>query len=247
MILWVSIMPSIFDLTDPRAVERAILECDRLGRDQFLRKYGFGKAREYFLIRNGRNYDSKAIVGVALGYQFPTAGALTASDFAGGEQTVWRVLTRLGFIVAKPGKATLPSWSNRPTVDLDDLDRRARKLRAFARIMRAPLVKPHGILSPRRVQTQVEAYARDPSVKAFILERAGGRCELCGVQPFLNRYREPFLEIHHVRRLADGGPDVVENAVALCPTCHREMHYGLRRGQLITNLRRQVPALKAGR
>jgi 5-methylcytosine-specific restriction endonuclease McrA len=240
-------MPSIFDLTDPRAVERALAECDRIGRDQFLRRYGFGKARDYFLTRNGRNYDSKAIVGVALRYQFPTAGALSASDFAGGELTVWRVLTRLGFLVAKPGRATFPIWSKRPTADLDELDKRARKLRASARKKRVPLLKPQGIPSPKRVQTQVEAYARDPSVKAFVLERAGGRCDLCGIQPFLNQYREPFLEIHHVRRLADGGPDVVENAVALCPTCHRELHYGLRRGRLIAKLRRQVPALKVER
>jgi hypothetical protein len=33
----------------------------------------------------------------------------------------------------------------------------------------------------------------------------------------------------------------------LCPTCHRELHYGLRRGQLIAKLRRQVPALKVER
>ena len=26
-------------------------------------------------------------------------------------------------------------------------------------------------------------------------------------------------------RLADGGPDTVENAVALCPNCHRRLHY----------------------
>jgi hypothetical protein len=36
----------------------------------------------------------------------------------------------------------------------------------------------------------------------------------------------PFLETHHLIRLADGGPDTVENAVAVCPNCHRRLHYG---------------------
>jgi 5-methylcytosine-specific restriction enzyme A len=36
----------------------------------------------------------------------------------------------------------------------------------------------------------------------------------------------PFLEVHHLRTLADGGSDRVSNAVALCPNCHRQMHYG---------------------
>jgi 5-methylcytosine-specific restriction protein A len=32
--------------------------------------------------------------------------------------------------------------------------------------------------------------------------------------------------VHHVRTLADGGSDRPENAVALCPTCHRRLHHG---------------------
>lgn len=33
--------------------------------------------------------------------------------------------------------------------------------------------------------------------------------------------------MHHRRRLADGGEDTVANAIALCPSCHRERHYGI--------------------
>ncbi|MEY0334745.1 HNH endonuclease [Providencia rettgeri] len=32
--------------------------------------------------------------------------------------------------------------------------------------------------------------------------------------------------MHHVEWLANGGEDSVENAIALCPNCHREAHYG---------------------
>ena len=47
--------------------------------------YGFGPAREYFLVIGDMHYDSKAIVGVAHGYQFPSEGPLRPEDFSGGE------------------------------------------------------------------------------------------------------------------------------------------------------------------
>lgn len=36
----------------------------------------------------------------------------------------------------------------------------------------------------------------------------------------------PYLEIHHVKTLATGGADTVDNTVAICPNCHRELHHG---------------------
>jgi hypothetical protein len=38
------------DINDRGPILEAIQECDRLGRDQFLRKYGFKDAREFWLI-----------------------------------------------------------------------------------------------------------------------------------------------------------------------------------------------------
>jgi hypothetical protein len=45
------------DLTED-AVNWAIDEFDRLGRSAFLGTYGFGKARDYFLVKKGQAYDS---------------------------------------------------------------------------------------------------------------------------------------------------------------------------------------------
>jgi hypothetical protein len=87
------------DLTDASAVERALNEFDELGRDSFLAKYGFGKARNYFVVRDGRRYDSKAIVGAAHGFQHPDRGTLRNDEFSGGEDSVKRTLERLGFVV----------------------------------------------------------------------------------------------------------------------------------------------------
>ncbi|MFI0504768.1 HNH endonuclease [Streptomyces albogriseolus] len=72
-------------------------EFRRLGRDVFLRTYGFGRARSYELVLDGRRYDSKAIAGVAHGYA--TGDFLSAADFSGGAATVARCLRELGFVV----------------------------------------------------------------------------------------------------------------------------------------------------
>lgn len=93
-------------LQSPAAVQAAIAEFDRVGRAYFLEKYGFGKSREYMLRdpASGKLYDSKAIVGAAYGYAFPDEGALRATDFSGGEATVERLLTDLGFQVVHVGQ-----------------------------------------------------------------------------------------------------------------------------------------------
>jgi hypothetical protein len=87
------------DPISKKAVLAAIAECDRLGRDAFLAKYGFGRARRYFLDHGSREYDSKAIVGVAHGFQYPAKGPLGPHDFSGGDLTVRSKLQQLGFRV----------------------------------------------------------------------------------------------------------------------------------------------------
>lgn len=108
-----------------------------------------------------------------------------------------------------------------PTADLDELDRRVARLRKL------PISRPTGNPTPRRVTTsQGVAYERRADVKAWVLRAAEGHCELCGsAAPFIGDDGEPYLEVHHVEQLAHGGPDTVENAVALCPNCHRRLHH----------------------
>src|SRR5580704_3016698 len=85
------------------SVQKAIAECDRLGRGEFLRRHGFGRARTYFLISDGKQYDSKAILAVAHGYEHPSDGALRYEDnIFGGKDDTAKVLRGLGFHVAGP-------------------------------------------------------------------------------------------------------------------------------------------------
>ena len=97
--IWDHRIMALSDVTDPASINAAMDEFDRLGRDVFLRKYGFGGSRVYFLRRDGKDYDSKAIVGEAHGFQHLQKGPLHAEDFSGGERTVRALLEGLGFSV----------------------------------------------------------------------------------------------------------------------------------------------------
>lgn len=66
---------------------------------------------------------------------------------------------------------------------------------------------------------------RDKDVVVEVHKRSNGVCELCGSHaPFKDQAGKPYLEVHHIVWLSWGGEDSVENAVALCPNCHRKMH-----------------------
>ncbi|MET8986956.1 HNH endonuclease [Nonomuraea wenchangensis] len=91
---------------DREMVLAAIEEYDRLGRDAFLERYGYREARDYFIIYQGRRYDSKAIAGVA--HRGVNGRALRASEFSGGAATVGRVLGRLGFLLGS-GQGASPA------------------------------------------------------------------------------------------------------------------------------------------
>jgi 5-methylcytosine-specific restriction protein A len=82
--------------------------------------------------------------------------------------------------------------------------------------------------TPTSINVQSRVFLRNPDVVAEVLNRASGYCEKCGNKaPFMRASNgNPYLELHHRRRLVDGGEDTVENAFALCPNCHRESHYG---------------------
>jgi 5-methylcytosine-specific restriction enzyme A len=81
---------------------------------------------------------------------------------------------------------------------------------------------------PRKVIVRTTAYVRSPLVVEAVLRRAKGACELCAkAAPFMRRADgSPYLEVHHRVQLANGGEDTVANAVAACPNCHREAHFG---------------------
>ncbi|WP_439674836.1 HNH endonuclease [Embleya sp. MST-111070] len=88
------------------AVLLALAECDRLGNDDFLASYGFRPARKYVLVHGGRDYDSKAVAGVA--HRYCQGRALRADEFSGGRSAAAGWLRRLGFDVRT--RESGPAW-----------------------------------------------------------------------------------------------------------------------------------------
>lgn len=81
---------------------------------------------------------------------------------------------------------------------------------------------------PGLSEVTIIVFDRNPDVVAEVRERARGKCESCSsAAPFIRRSDgTPYLEVHHRLPLSQGGEDTVENAIALCPNCHREVHFG---------------------
>lgn len=81
---------------------------------------------------------------------------------------------------------------------------------------------------PRRVSASTMAFERDPLVVALAKLRAEFRCEVpgCTWPGFLRAGGNAFIEVHHIQPLGDGGADTPENAAAVCPSHHRELHHG---------------------
>lgn len=108
----------------------------------------------------------------------------------------------------------------------DEISQKEPRVRCFVRVNSDR--PPAGNANPQRKELSGRQYiVRDLQVGIYVKAMAAGKCELCQQDaPFHGRDGEPYLEIHHVRTLADGGPDVPSNTVALCPNCHKAVHFG---------------------
>ncbi|WP_153769261.1 HNH endonuclease signature motif containing protein [Labrenzia sp. CE80] len=346
------------ELTSREAVLDAISECDGLGRDAFLAKYGYKRARTYRLLHDGRIYDTKAIFGVAFGKQH--GSPLRSRDFAGGAATVVPVFKRLGFRVSEVrhpaeelnvgatyfrkdlldqfgGQMQRGIWTpaefaavfifsgksgekygyrdgwtedgvfrytgegqtgdmtfttgnaairdhrenNEDILLFEDLGKakgvryvglfdiagweyvdgidegnNPRKLIVFSLVPLAGTI--HSLIEPsitdRSTGSKISlgdlrlaAYSaanagksqlksgnaltswreRSATVRKYVLERAKGFCEACEqAAPFIKKDGSGYLEAHHIKRLADDGPDHPESVAAICPNCHRRIHAG---------------------
>lgn len=101
------------------------------------------------------------------------------------------------------------------TADEADLLERARKAKG----------------KPAKQPKTVSDFKRNLAVVAGALARSKGQCEMpnCTTVLFQKDDGSNFLEVHHVVPLGEDGDDTLINAAALCPMCHRELHYGAKR------------------
>lgn len=165
----------------------------------------------------------------------------TPSSFELRMQNISAVLAAMGrrwIEGLKPAKHVGAGVALRIEALINDLDGNpapptaADRLEVFERAAKPVKVRkdtppPEGTAQPARSMTTSLSFARSQDVKVWVLRRAAGRCECCAEPaPFHTMQGQPFLEVHHLRTLADGGSDRVSNAVALCPNCHRRLHFG---------------------
>ena len=61
---------------------------------------------------------------------------------------------------------------------------------------------------------------------AVYLENSTLRCDCCGEETFITDAGEPYVEFHHLIPFnIANGPDHFLNLFALCPNCHRKIHF----------------------
>ena len=95
----------------------------------------------------------------------------------------------------------------------------------------------------KRISTR-EEFVRNPFIVRAALLRANGKCETpdCTIKLFKKTDHTTYLEVHHITPLSEGGNDSIENAAAVCPSCHRELHHGFEQNALRSRLQIEVAA-----
>lgn len=93
------------NLTQTSAVEKAMAEFRALGRDAFVARYGFRRSQDFFVVHEGRAYDSKPLAAAAHGHQRGFK-PLQFDDFSGGDPVI-KTFERLGFHIGRVTSSNL--------------------------------------------------------------------------------------------------------------------------------------------
>ncbi|MEU3613040.1 HNH endonuclease signature motif containing protein [Streptomyces sp. NPDC006872] len=181
---------------------RAIAEHDRLGTEAFRAEYRFHAAATYLLVHEGRQYDSKAIAGVAHLYDFGVALKPSSPGLSGGLKHAVAWLRREGFTVVEPPKT---------------FHRRVGDVRPARRAAGAPLHRPVLLL-----WAIGQAVAGAPRMRSWLATRDA-------VAPLLEKYaqvddgmdgaRYPFWAlVHDDLWIVDRAEDLVLTSRGRRPT-----------------------------
>jgi hypothetical protein len=80
------------------------------------------------------------------------------------------------------------------------------------------------LANPKPVQKiVVERFDRNHFLADSLKSYYENRCQVCG-HSFEPVYGAAFSESHHIQYLSEGGPDISDNMVVLCPNHHRIVH-----------------------
>jgi len=75
-------------------------------------------------------------------------------------------------------------------------------------------------------------YKRRKDARDMVLARSGQICEFdgcTGMPPDKDKHGKAILQVDHIQALSDGGSDIPENMIAVCPNCHAAKTHGQNR------------------
>lgn len=102
------------------------------------------------------------------------------------------------------------------TENAADLLRRIQQISAAATVIPAENRERNGTLVSLMKSYYMRCYAENGMLK----------CECCGEETFITSAGEPYVEFHHFIPFNIAyGPDHYLNLFALCPNCHRQIHF----------------------
>lgn len=225
-----------------KAYEKAVSvykgECTRIGGAKYLHeKYGINKStadefiNKYRCMREGKSFSRGASIE-AIAY-------FLNEIHTDNDDDALLTAIRSVYLHIKQSKSSMPGlrrmleeFEQKVPSSLDTLaDEEHKKVVESLKLSSEERRKRLATASkiPEKEYIRVARFKRNSDVVAEVLKRAEGICEICkNPAPFIRKSdSEPYLEVHHKVRLADGGEDSVENAIAICPNCHRNEHYGV--------------------
>ncbi|OEJ98619.1 hypothetical protein A8C32_05310 [Flavivirga aquatica] len=104
----------------------------------------------------------------------------------------------------------------------------------------------NSIDEPEKTTSLVSSSNRSDIIKTYALSRANGKCESCDNDaPFLKRNGQPYLEVHHIIELSQGGSDSPKNVAAICPNCHARVTHGQDAQEFNNELKDKIENLEA--
>ena len=153
-------------------------------------------------------------LGKAKGYRYLGNFGCSSWEIRKGKDRLGSTRNVIVFHLVPQGEVHVSTEVGASSLPLDELRQRA-------------LAASREVTEKSLGSSRASYYERSEAVKVYVLARASGVCEACKMPaPFARIDGSPYLEPHHTRRLSDGGPDDPRWVAAVCPNCHREVHYG---------------------
>ena len=177
---------------------------------------GFRSSAKYDVYIDNAPFPPKAICALAL--ESASGQRIRPRDFLGADDGYWHQILKKWFKV-------IPKYSN----SMESLETQTNELLSVdPRVIEAEANR-HSSQPTLRKTTTVNVFVRSPYVRAAALLRANGICQDCSEPaPFKKKSNgQPYLEVHHIKPLSQGGADSTQNTIALCPNCHSKRHDSL--------------------